>query len=76
MDIAAGIIAIVALFIVLPRTILSFVSKNVKHKRETEVEKLKYQKEILELEIEKENLHIKSLEAENKNLDRIIDGQG
>ena len=75
MDVVAGIIAIVALFIVLPRTIFSFVSKNVKHKRETEVEKLKYQKEILELEIEKENMHIKFLEAENKNLDRIIDGK-
>ncbi|GHU17744.1 hypothetical protein FACS1894163_09040 [Spirochaetia bacterium] len=75
MEVAAGIIAIVALFIVLPRTILTFVDRNVRHKRETEVEKLKYQKEILELELEKENLHIKSLEAENKNLDRIIDGQ-
>jgi hypothetical protein len=74
MEVAIGIIAIVALFIVLPRTILSFVSRNVEHKRDKDVEKLKYQKEIQELEIEKENMHIKLLEAENKKLDRIIDG--
>jgi cell shape-determining protein MreC len=74
--VVAGIVAIVALFIVLPRTILKFVGDNTRHRREKEVEKLKYQKEILELEIEKENLHIKSLEAENKRLDRIIDGRG
>jgi hypothetical protein len=29
---------------------------------------------MLELEIEKENLHIKLLEEENKKYDRIIDG--
>ena len=75
MEIAVGIIAIVAIFIVLPQTILKFVGDNTRHRLEKEVEKLKYQKEILELEIEKENIHIKSLEAENKRLDRIIDGQ-
>ena len=67
-----GIIAIVALFIILPKTIASFISKNIKHKREVELEKMKYQKEILELEIQKQNNQIKLLEEENKRYDKII----
>jgi len=34
---------------------------------------LKYKKEILELEIQKEEIHIQRIEQENKNLDRILD---
>ena len=67
-----GIIAIVALFIILPKTIASFISNNIKHKREAELEKMKYQKEILELEIQKQNNQIKLLEEENKRYDKII----
>jgi hypothetical protein len=37
-----------------------------------ELEKLKYQKEIAELEMEKEKTKIKLLEEENKKLDKII----
>jgi hypothetical protein len=33
---------------------------------------MEYQKKILELELEKETAHIKSLEEENKKYDRII----
>jgi cell shape-determining protein MreC len=69
---ATGIIAIVALFIILPKTIVSFIGKNIKQKREVELEKIKYQKEILELEIQKQNNQIKLLEEENKKYDRII----
>jgi cell shape-determining protein MreC len=75
MDIFTGItgtLAIVALFIVLPKTILSFISKNIKHKREIELEKIKYQKEILELEVKKQDNQLKLLEEENKKLDKII----
>ncbi|GHV53131.1 hypothetical protein AGMMS49579_11420 [Spirochaetia bacterium] len=71
---ATGIIAIVALFIILPKTLASFISKNVKQKRETELEKMKYQKEILELEVQKQNNQIKLLEEENRKYDRIING--
>jgi spore coat polysaccharide biosynthesis predicted glycosyltransferase SpsG len=71
---AAGIVAIVALFIVLPSMIITAVRKNSRHKREVELEKLKYQKEILELEIEKQNYQIKLLEQENKKYDNIING--
>ena len=69
---ASGILAIIALFIVLPKTILSFISNNRKHTREIELEKIKYQKEILELELEKQRNEIKLLEEENKKYDNII----
>jgi hypothetical protein len=69
---AAGIVTIVAIFIVLPSMIISAQRKNSRHKREVELEKLKYQKEILELEIQKQNSQIKLLEEENKKYDNII----
>ncbi|MDR0562153.1 MAG: hypothetical protein LBG73_05640 [Spirochaetaceae bacterium] len=74
MDIT-GIAAIITMFGVLPAVVLKFVSKNLKHKREMEIEKLKYQKEILELEVHKQNNQLKLLEDENKKLDKIIGDQ-
>jgi hypothetical protein len=71
--IITGSIAILSVFVGLPAITLSFIYKNIKNKREKEIEKLKYQKELVELEIEKENRQIKLLEEENKKLDRIID---
>ena len=47
-----------------------FVSKMVKE--HFEVTKMKTQKEILELEIQKQNNQIKLLEEENKKYDKII----
>jgi len=47
-----------------------FVSKMVKS--HFEVQKMKTQKEILELEIKKQDNEIKLLEEENKKYDRII----
>jgi cell shape-determining protein MreC len=75
MDLTAiitGSTAIVSLFVGLPAIVFTFIHKNIKNKREKEIEILKYQKEILELEIEKENKQIKLLEEENKKLDKII----
>jgi hypothetical protein len=71
MDLIA-IIAIVSIFIGLPAILFTFIHKNIKNKRENDIEKLIYQKEILELEIEKENKQIKLLEEENKKLDKLI----
>jgi hypothetical protein len=68
----AGVVAIAAIFVILPKTILSFIQKNADHKREIELEKLRYQKEMMELELEKQRNQLKLLEAENKNLDKII----
>lgn len=72
MEGATGILAIVALFIVIPVTVIGAIRKNSKNKREYELEKLRYQKEMLELEIQKQTNEIKKLEEENKNLDKII----
>ena len=66
-------IIIVILSIVAIVGIVSYTD-NLKNKRKIELEKMKYQKEILELEIEKQNSQIKLLEEENKKLDRIING--
>ncbi|MDR1256566.1 MAG: hypothetical protein LBJ86_02335 [Spirochaetaceae bacterium] len=75
MDLTAiitGSIAVLSLFVGLPIIVFTAVNKNIKNKREHEIEKLKYQKEILELEIEKEDKQIKLFEEENKKLDKII----
>jgi len=50
--------------------IFLFVGKMVKGQQD--VTKLKMQKEILELEIQKQDGHIKLLEEENKKYDKII----
>ena len=73
METAIGILAIVAIFIILPKTILDFVRKTSSRKKEAELEKMRYQKEILELEIQKQVNEIKLLEEESKKLDIIID---
>jgi hypothetical protein len=72
--IITGSIAVLSIFVGLPAIVLSFIHKNNKNKREKEIEKLKYQKEILELETQKQNGQLKLLEEENKKLDRIING--
>ena len=67
-----GLMAVIGIFIVLPKTLFRFIGDQNRHKRETELEKLRYQKEILELEIEKQRNEIKLLEEENRKYDRII----
>ena len=68
------IIAIVIVLILLPKTIFDFIRKNSAQKKQAELEKLKYQKEVLELEIQKQTNEIKLLQEESKKYDRIIDG--
>jgi hypothetical protein len=65
-----GIIAIVSTLVIIPSIALSFVYKIIKNKHD--LKKMQYQKEILELEVEKQNNHIKLLEEENKKYDKII----
>ena len=72
MDWVIGLMAVIGLFLVLPKYIIKFIGDRDKHKREMEVEKLRYQKEILELEIEKQRNEIKLLEEENRKYDKII----
>ena len=68
-----GVIAIVALFMVMPAILFSFLYKVKKNKHE--VEKLKYQKEILELEMKKDEIKMILLEEENRKLDKIINAE-
>ena len=67
-----GLLAVVGIFIVGPVTVFRFLRDHGKHKRETELEKLKYQKEILDLELEKQRNDIKLLEEENRKYDNVI----
>ena len=69
MEITA-IIAIISTLVVAPGILFSFIYKITKDKHE--LKKMQYQKEILELEVEKQNNQIKILEEENKKLDQII----
>jgi len=42
-------------------------------KNKSDVEKLKYKKEILELEIRKEEIHLQSMIEENKKYDNLLE---
>jgi hypothetical protein len=64
------IIAILCVFIGFPVILFGFIYKNRKNK--TDLLKTEEQKNILELELEKERTHLKILEEENKKYDTII----
>jgi len=64
------VIALISSLVGLPGIILLFIYKIKKNL--TEIDKIKYQKDILELEIEKEKIKLKTLEEENKKLDKVI----
>ena len=72
MDIA-GIIAILSALIGVPLIVFGFVLLNLRNKRS--VEKIRLQKEILELELKKERIRMKMLEAENVKYDRLIENR-
>ncbi|MDR2245792.1 MAG: hypothetical protein LBE17_03800 [Treponema sp.] len=66
--IITGSITIAALFVGLPAIALNFIYKMRKNK----IEMITRQKELLETEIEKEKLHLKVLEEENRKYDKLI----
>jgi uncharacterized membrane protein YkgB len=65
-----GIVGIISALVVAPAIFFSFLYKITKNKHE--LKKMQYQKQILELEVEKQNNQIKLLEEENRKLDKII----
>ncbi|MDR1838243.1 MAG: hypothetical protein LBQ93_01460 [Treponema sp.] len=67
---ATAIVGIISVFGIAPAILFLFIYKIKKDKHE--LKKMQYQKEILELEVEKQNNQIKLLEEENKKLDQII----
>jgi hypothetical protein len=66
---------LVGLFVSLGAMSIPITAIILSYKKKTQVTKIKeleLQKEILELEIIKQNGRIKLLEEENKNLDKVI----
>jgi hypothetical protein len=64
------IVSVLCVFVAVPGIIFSFIYFSRKSK--LRLEELKYKKEMLELEIEKEEAHIRLIEAENAKYDRLI----
>jgi cell shape-determining protein MreC len=58
-------------FLVAPALTFGFIGYTKKLK--AEVEKKRYEKEILELEVRKEEVHLKMLEEENRKYDSMIE---
>lgn len=58
-------------FLVAPALTFTFIGYTKKIK--ADVEKKKYQKEILELEIKKEEIHLKMIEEENRKYDKLLE---
>ena len=73
MDIA-GIVAILSTLIGIPVIVFGFVLLNLRSKRS--IDKIRLQREILELELQKDQIKLKMLEAENIKYDRLIDNRG
>jgi hypothetical protein len=72
MDIT-GIIAILSSLIGIPVIVFGFIYLNIRNKRALQV--IKLQKEMLELEVEKDRLKLDLLDAENAKYDKIIDAR-
>jgi hypothetical protein len=69
--IITGSVAILSLFVGLPGIVLHFIYKSKKNKTEM----IRQQKELMEMEIEKEKIHLRLLEEENRKYDKIINGK-
>ncbi|MDR3276366.1 MAG: hypothetical protein LBT11_04010 [Treponema sp.] len=72
MGVLIAIVAIVSAVIILPG--MGILYSHRKNKDKTEIRKLELQKEILELEIEKQARQINLLEKENEKYDKILEG--
>jgi hypothetical protein len=71
MDLTAiitGSVSVISVFVGLPAIVLNFINKSQKN----QIEKIKRQKELLDAEIEKEKIHLRLLEEENKKYDKLI----
>ncbi len=65
------IIGVLSLFVLAPATLFFFLHHNKKMK--IDVQKLEHQKDILALELKKEQLILERMSLENKMLDRKIE---
>ena len=69
-----AIVSVISVFGLAPMMVLGFIflSKRQKYR----IEELRFKKEILELELEREAYKIRLLEEENKKYDYFIQDQG
>jgi hypothetical protein len=65
------ILGIISSLIITPAIVFGFIF--LMRKAKTDVEKLKYQKEIIQLEMQKEELHLKTILEENKKYDKLLE---
>jgi hypothetical protein len=68
------IVAILSIFIVAPSIVFTFIYMTKRGR--LRLEELRIKKEMLELEIEREQTRIALLEAENAKYDRLIEDRG
>jgi hypothetical protein len=71
MDNYIAIISVLCVFVFCPGIVFGFIY--LSKRRRSEIEMARYKTECLELEVRKEELHLRCLVEENKKYDRIID---
>ena len=69
-----AIISVLSVFIGAPLIVFGFIFLSRKSRRD--IEMLKCKRDMLELELEKEEVRLKLIEAENRRYDRLIDDKG
>lgn len=68
-----GIIAIISIFVVTPSIVFGFILLSKKEKNRLDA--LRYQKELAEIELRRDELKLRLLEAENAKYDRLIEAE-
>jgi len=68
----AGSIGVFIPFAALSIPIIAIIFSHKRKSQDFKIRELELKKELLELEIKKQDSRIKMLEAENRNLDKII----
>jgi hypothetical protein len=66
-----AIISVLSVFIGAPLIVFGFIYLNKRNRHDAEM--MRYKRDIMEIELEKEKVHLGLIEAENKKYDRIIE---
>ena len=65
------IISVLSVFVFAPAIVFGFIFLSRKSK--LRIEEIRYKRDLMALEIEKDRVHLQMIEAENKKYDRIIE---
>ena len=68
------VVSVLSIFVFAPAIVFSFIYFSKKSK--LKVEEMRYRRDIMALELEKERLRLQLIEAENAKYDRIIEDSG